>query len=288
MQLGYIGLGKMGHNMVSRLIEKKHDVFAFDKNDDSFKNTNSLKELCEKLKSPRVIWLMVPYQAVDGVLGELMLHLSRGDTIIDGGNSPYKESMRRAKELSSSGIKFLDIGVSGGPGGALAGACLMIGGELEDFNKLEPLFKDLSADGGYGYMGKHGAGHFVKMVHNGIEYGMMQAIAEGFTVMKNSEFNLNLENIADLYNHRSVIESRLVNWLKEGFNEFGQDMDKVSGSVASSGEGQWTVDAAKELGVPVRVIEDALRFRLDSKNSPSYTGKLLSVMRNRFGGHKVN
>jgi 6-phosphogluconate dehydrogenase len=136
-------------------------------------------------------------------------------------------------------------------------------------------------------MGKSGAGHFVKMVHNGIEYGMMQAIAEGFSVMKNSEFNLNLEKIADLYNHRSVIESRLVNWLKEGFEEFGESLDKVSGSVESSGEGQWTVDAAKELGVPVRVIEDALKFRYESQGNPSYTGKLLSAMRNRFGGHKI-
>lgn len=287
MKLGYIGLGKMGHNMVGRLTEKSHEVLAYDTQSSDLKNVDSIKELCEKLETPKLIWIMVPHEAVDDIISELKKYLKDGDTIIDGGNSPYKESVRRAEDLNSDGIKFLDVGVSGGPSGARDGACLMVGGEQEDFDKLEPLFKDLAAEAAYAYMGKHGAGHFVKMVHNGIEYGMMQSIAEGFDVMKNSKFNLDLEKISDLYNHKSVVESRLVGWLKEGFGEFGQDMNDVSGSVAASGEGLWTVETAKELGVPVPVIEDALKFRSDSQDKPSYAGKLLSAMRNRFGGHSA-
>jgi len=295
MKLGYIGLGKMGHNMVERLVEKKHEVFAFDVNEEARKaveGTNvhivsSIEELIASLEAPRVIWVMVPHQAVEEVIGQVVMHLADGDAVIDGGNSPYRESMRRANTLESTGINFVDAGVSGGPRGAREGACIMVGGDKEDFNALEPLFRDLAAPDGYAYMGTHGAGHFVKMVHNGIEYGMMQAIAEGFAVMKKSEFNLDLEKISDLYNHRSVVESRLVGWLKEGFSKFGQEMERVSGTVVASGEGEWTVKAAKELGVPVRVIKDALRFRTESEDNPSYTGKLLQAMRNRFGGHKA-
>jgi len=163
----------------------------------------------------------------------------------------------------------------------------MVGGDKEDFEALEPLFRDLAAPGAYGYMGTHGAGHFVKMVHNGIEYGMMQAIAEGFAMMEKSGFGLDLEKIADLYNHRSVVESRLVEWLKEGFEKFGQEMEGISGGVGASGEGEWTVEAARDLGVPAKVIEDAFAFRVASQDNPSYTGKLLQAMRNRFGGHSA-
>ena len=295
MKLGYIGLGKMGHNMVERLAEKKHEVFAFDINEEARKAVegknvhivSSIEELVASLEAPRVIWIMVPHQEVEEVLGQVVMHLADGDTIIDGGNSPYRESMRRANALESTGINFVDVGVSGGPSGAQDGACIMVGGDKEDFTALEPLFRDLAAPGGYGHMGTHGAGHFVKMVHNGIEYGMMQAIAEGFSVMKKSEFSLDLQKISDLYNHQSVVASRLVGWLKEGFEEFGQEMEEVSGRVAASGEGEWTVETAKELGVPVKVIENALAFRVASQDNPSYTGKLLQAMRNRFGGHKL-
>lgn len=285
MTLGYIGLGKMGHNMVERLVEKGHEVVSFDANGKG--TASSIGELVAGLEPPRIIWLMVPHDAVDDVIKELVPRLSKGDTVLDGGNSPYKESIRRADKFKSAGIKFLDVGVSGGPKGAREGACIMVGGDKKDFDALEPLFRDLAAPDAYAHVGAHGAGHFVKMAHNGIEYGMMQAIAEGFAVMKKSEFDLDLKKVADLYNHKSVVESRLVGWLKEGFEEFGEEMDGVSGSVGASGEGEWTVAAAKELGVPVKVIEDALRFRSESEDAPSYTGKLLSAMRNRFGGHNI-
>ncbi|MFY9457494.1 MAG: decarboxylating 6-phosphogluconate dehydrogenase [Candidatus Spechtbacterales bacterium] len=293
MKIGYIGLGKMGLNMVERLVEKRHEVFAFDLNEEArkaaekagSKPVSSIEELVKILEPPRTIWVMVPHQAVEEVIGQVVMHLADGDTIIDGGNSPYLASMRRASALESTGVNFVDAGVSGGPGGARDGACIMVGGDKEDFDNLEPLFRDLAVPDGYGYMGTHGAGHFVKMVHNGIEYGMMQAIAEGFSLMKKSEFNLDLKKIADLYNHRSVVESRLIGWLKEGFEKFGQEMEGVSHTVGASGEGKWAVEAAKELGVSVKVMEDALKFRNESKRNPSYTGKLLQAIRNIFGGH---
>jgi 6-phosphogluconate dehydrogenase len=295
MKLGYIGLGKMGFNMVERLLEKGHEVTVFDTNAESVTNiakhgacpSGSLKSLTAALVSPRLVWLMVPHQAVESVLQELIPLLREGDAVIDGGNSPYKESMRRALELERKGIDFLDAGVSGGPAGARNGACIMVGGKRSIFEKYEQLFRDLSADQGYKYMGKSGSGHFVKMVHNGIEYGMMQAIAEGFTVMKAFSFDLNLIKIAEVYNHKSVIESRLVGWLKDAFEEYGEDLRTISGSVSQSGEGLWTVEAAKELGIPVPIIERALNFRIQSEKKPGYTGQILSALRNQFGGHEV-
>ena len=218
---------------------------------------------------------------------EFIQFLDKGDTIIDGGNSPYKDSIRRAKELDGKGIDFLDAGVSGGPSGARNGACIMVGGKRVVYRKFKNLFRDLSARKGYAYVGKSGAGHFVKMVHNGIEYGMMQAIAEGFAVMKVSPFDLNLLKIADLYNHQSVIESRLVGWLKTAFKQYGEDLEYISGSVAQTGEGSWTVEAAKELGIPAPIIEGALNFRIQSQTNPTYTGKIVSALRNQFGGHEV-
>ena len=296
MELGYIGLGKMGFNMVERLLEKGHSVVVFDKNEEAVKDISkrgahaagSLQAMIAALAPPRLVWIMVPYQAVDAVLLELIPLLQKGDTIIDGGNSPYKESMRRAHELDSKGIDFLDVGVSGGPAGARNGACLMIGGSKNRFDRLEGLFRDISADQGYGHVGGSGAGHFVKMVHNGIEYGMMQSIAEGFAVMKASNFDLNLVRIAGVYNRRSVIESRLVGWLKSAFEEHGENLDDISGSVSQSGEGLWTVEAAKELGVPAPIIEGSFQFRVQSQERPSYTGQIVSALRNQFGGHEVS
>jgi 6-phosphogluconate dehydrogenase len=295
MKLGYIGLGKMGFNMVEHLLEKGYQVVAFDRNGDAVKEakskgarvSDSVTSLVAALPQPRLIWIMVPYRAVDAVLKELTPLLAKGDTVIDGGNSPYKESIRRAKELETRGIDFLDAGVSGGPSGARNGACIMIGGRKEVFQKFEALFRDLSVPDGYGCMGKTGAGHFVKMVHNGIEYGMMQALAEGFAVMKASDFGLDLGKITDVYNHKSVIESRLVGWLQSAFAQYGEDLREISGSAAQSGEGMWTVEAGKELGIPMPVIQGALDFRIQSQKNPSYTGKLISAMRNQFGGHEV-
>jgi 6-phosphogluconate dehydrogenase len=295
MKLGYIGLGKMGSNMVERLLEKQHAVVAFDRDENSIKaakdkgaqSADTLAELVAAVSAPRLVWIMVPHQAVDAVLKELTPLLTKGDTVIDGGNSPYKESIRRAKELEAGGIDFLDAGVSGGPAGARNGACIMVGGRKEVFQKFEALFRDLSVTDGYGFMGRSGSGHFVKMVHNGIEYGMMQALAEGFAVMKASDFGLNLSKITDVYNHKSVIESRLVGWLQSAFVQYGEDLRDISGSAAQSGEGMWTVEAGKELGVPTPVIQAALDFRIQSQVHPNYTGKLISAMRNQFGGHEV-
>ncbi len=295
MKLGYIGLGKMGFNMVERLLEKGYQVVAFNKSPEPVRRiaergaqpAESLRALAAALAPPRIVWIMVPHQAVDTVLNDLVPLLERGDTVIDGGNSPYKESIRRGRELEARGIDYLDAGVSGGPSGARNGACIMVGGRKEIFDRHEHLFRELSTINGYGYMGGSGAGHFVKMVHNGIEYGMMQALAEGFAVMKASGFDLNLAKIADLYNHKSVIESRLVGWLKNAYELHGMELTGISGSAMQSGEGMWTVEVAKELGVPAPVIEGALAFRLQSQKNPSYTGKIISALRNEFGGHEA-
>jgi 6-phosphogluconate dehydrogenase len=294
-KLGYIGLGKMGFNMVERLIEKHYAVTVYDKNRKSVNKiaiygaqpAKSIKNLILSLDTPRLIWIMVPHQAIDSVLRELIPYLQQGDTIVDGGNSSFRESMRRSQELQRHGIDFLDVGVSGGPSGARNGACIMVGGRKNVFHRFRRLFRDLACRGGFGYMGRSGAGHFVKMVHNGIEYGMMQAIAEGFSIMRKSPFSLNLKEIADLYNHRSVIESRLVGWLQQAFELYGDSLLGITGTVAHSGEGAWTVEAARALGVPVPVIEEALNFRIRSRYHPDYAGQILSAMRNQFGGHDV-
>lgn len=295
LKIAYIGLGKMGLNMVERMIEKGYEVSAFDVNEEARKKAgeagalifDSIEKLVRQEESPRLVWVMVPHKFVDDVLEKVKPILQKGDTVIDGGNSPYKESIRRAKELRGSGVNFLDVGVSGGPSGARNGASLMVGGEKKDYEKYEELFKDLSVPEGYGHMGDHGAGHFVKMVHNGIEYGMMQAIAEGFAIMKKSPLNLNLTKIAEVYNKGTVIESRLINWLGNAYREEGEDLKEISGKISHSGEGLWTVEASKELGVPAPVIEDSLNFRIESQENPSYTGQIVSALRNQFGGHEV-
>ncbi|MEK7574679.1 MAG: phosphogluconate dehydrogenase (NAD(+)-dependent, decarboxylating) [Patescibacteria group bacterium] len=295
IKIGYIGLGKMGMNMVFCLREKGYDVLAYNRKPEpreiahkaGVPVASSVKELVGNLAKPRTVWLMVSNGGVDEVLREVVSYLDKGDTIIDGGNSLYKDSIRRSIDLEKKGINFLDVGVSGGPKGARYGACIMVGGKKKVYEKYESLFEDLAAIGAFAYMGTAGAGHFVKMVHNGIEYGMMQAIGEGFAVMKASDFKLDLEKVAALYNHKSVIESRLVGWLASAYEKQGTDLAGVSGSVAHTGEGEWTVNAAKELNVPVPVIEKSFQFRVDSAKNPSYTGQVLSALRNKFGGHSM-
>jgi 6-phosphogluconate dehydrogenase len=295
MKLGYIGLGKMGFNMVERLLEKSHQVVVFDSDPGAVsaitakgaEPAGSLEEMAGRLEAPRLFWIMVPYAAVDSVLQRLMPFLATGDTVIDGGNSPYKHSMQRALDLRGRGIDFLDAGISGGPAGARTGACIMVGGREEAFRAREPLFRDLALENGYIYTGPAGSGHFVKMVHNGIEYGMMQALAEGFTVLKTSPFGLDMAAIANLYQHGSVIESRLVGWLRQGYERFGPDLKEVPGSAAQSGEAMWTIEAARELGVSVPIIQASLEFRLASARIPSYTAKVVSVLRHEFGGHEL-
>ena len=294
-EIGYIGLGKMGSNMVSRLIDDGGRVVAYDPDEKARQAAagrgaevhDTIAAVAGALKAPRAVWIMVPHSVVDSVLAELVPHLQPGDVVIDGGNSFYKDSLRRAKELVEQGIHYLDVGVSGGPSGARAGACLMIGGPKEVYKRYEGLFASLAVAGGYDYMGASGAGHFVKMVHNGIEYGMMQAIAEGFAVIKQHPEGFDLTRIANLYNHGSVIESRLIEWLREAYQDYGPNLDEISGTVAHSGEGLWTVNTAKEFGIPVPIIEGALQFRVQSQDTPSYTGQILSALRNQFGGHEV-
>ncbi len=297
-QIGYIGLGKMGFNMVQRLLEKGWEVAATDASEtqkSKLKSQNSsatvidsAAQVVKVLPAPRVVWIMVPHRVVDRVLKEIVPYLETGDIVIDGGNSNYKETIQRARGLAKQGVEFLDVGVSGGPAGARNGVCLMIGGDQKSYARLEELWRDLACESGYAYLGTSGAGHFVKMVHNGIEYGMMQAMAEGFAVMQaKQEFQLDLPAIAELYHHGSVVQSRLTDWLARAYKESGQDLANISSTVAHSGEGQWTVEAAKELGIPVPVIQEALQFRIDSEKKPSYTGKVVSALRNQFGGHEV-
>lgn len=294
-ELGYIGLGKMGFGMVERLLERGYDVVVYDKNSDvveelvkkGARRADTLPDLVNKLSPSRLLWIMVPFSAVDHVLAEVSPLLSASDVVVDGGNSPYLESVRRGKELAEKGVHFLDAGTSGGPSGARNGACVMVGGDKGVYEEYKTLFEDISAPDAFGYMGSSGAGHFVKMVHNGIEYGMMQAIAEGFAVLKKSEFGINLTEASRVYDNKSVIESRLIEWLMNAYKVHGEDLLDVSGEVDSTGEGAWTVEAAKHLDVPIPVIEGSLHFREQSKGNPSYTGKVLSALRNQFGGHSI-
>lgn len=298
--LGVVGLGKMGANIARQLMSKGWRIVGYDKSQDAVKKMEkegmggaySLKELADKLDSQKVIWIMVPAgNSVDeaifakGGLGEL---LKKGDIIIDAGNSFFEDTEERYKKLKKTGINFVDVGVSGGPAGALTGASLMIGGSKKNFEKLERLFADVSQDNGYQFFEGEGAGHFVKMVHNGIEYGMMQSLAEGFAIMKNGPYKkLDLAKIVEVYNHGSVIESRLVGWLGDVYEKYGQDLKEISGRVAHTGEGAWTVNTASKLKIPAPIIKAAFDFRVKSKKNPSYTGKILSALRNQFGGHNI-
>lgn len=282
--------------MAQHLVEKGWEVHGFDASAEKREAASrfngvtvheSLLEMAGALPLPRLVWIMVPHEFVDEVLADLLRGMSQGDTIIDGGNSHYKETIRRVQKTNRLGVTFMDVGVSGGPEGARNGACLMVGGNRETFLKLEDLWRDLAVPEGYGHFEGIGAGHFVKMVHNGIEYGMMQGIAEGFSVLRRSGYDFDLKEVARVYRRGSVIESRLMAWLAEGYAEFGTELDDISGTVEFSGEGAWTIEAAREQGVPVPIIEASQKFREASLNNPSYTGKILSMLRNMFGGHKA-
>ncbi|MBI2514684.1 glucose-6-phosphate dehydrogenase [Candidatus Wolfebacteria bacterium] len=296
-EIGIIGLGKMGLNIGKRLLQAGSRVVGFDENKNAVKEleklggigTGSIRELTTKLSRPKIIWLMLPAgDAVEKVIfGSLANLLQKGDVIIDGGNSFYEDSMRRQAQLKKLEIEFLDAGVSGGPEGVLKGPAIMVGGGRNVFDKIEPLFRDLAGRTSYGYMGVSGAGHFVKMIHNGIEYGMMQAIAEGFALMKKSPYKLDLRKIAGIYNHGSVIESKLIGWLGQAFHDFGQELKPVSGRVAHTGEGEWTVKTARKMKIPVPIIKGSFEARKKSKKNPSYGGKILTALRHQFGGHSI-
>ena len=299
--VGVVGLGKMGAGLARNALSRGWDVVGFNRTTsvahamaaEGLTPADTLEGLVAALEPPRAVWLMVPAgKPVDDMLfgvddrgGALADLLAPGDLVVDGGNSFYRDSLERSSRLAERGIGFLDVGTSGGPGGARAGACLMIGGDRELFERLEPLFADVSVPGGYRFFEGVGAGHFVKMIHNGIEYGMMQAIAEGFQMLHLGPFDLDLEQVADVYQHGSVVESRLLEWLVDAFAQHGDDLADVSGSVGHTGEGEWTVKTAEELGLEARVISDALRFRIESERNASYAGQVLTALRDQFGGH---
>ncbi len=299
-QIGVVGLGKMGRGIALNLIDHGWEVHAFNRHTEVAHGmeaqgvlpADSPAELVAALQQPRIVWLMVPAGApVDAMLfGDderpgLADSLQPGDVVIDGGNSRYTDAPARAERLAQRGIAFLDCGTSGGPAGARNGACLMIGGDERAFRLAEAVFADIAVPDGYRFFGGVGSGHFVKMVHNGIEYGMMQAIAEGFALMHQAPENLDLAAVADVYQHGSVVESRLVGWLRDAYVRYGGDLTPIGGTVGQTGEGRWTVEAAREAGIPTPVIEHALAFRTESEEHPSYTGQVLQALRNEFGGH---
>ncbi len=295
MEIGFVGLGKMGKGIVLHLIEKGIKVVVWNRSRDDVDEVAKFgatpakthKELVEKLKTPRIIWIMVPQGApVDEMINKLLPHVDKKDLIIDSGNSFYKDTLRRGKKLKGK-VHFMDIGTSGGPSGARRGACLMIGGDKKDFKRVEKILKIIAAPKALGFFGRLGAGHFTKMVHNGIEYGMMQAIAEGAAVLKKSKFKLNLAEIFRVYNNQSVIDSRLIGWGEESFRE-DPNLKNISSKIDSTGEGEWTINTAKELRVDVSVIKKSFEVRQKSTvKSESFRDKVVSALRGKFGGHPV-
>lgn len=291
MEIGLIGLGKMGLNLALNLADHGHQVVGYDNfakfEEDSFKRVSSIEEMVGSLKAPRTIWLMVPAgEITETVIGELLPLLQKGDTLIDGGNSNYKDTLRRAAMLQEHGIYFFDCGTSGGTEGARHGICSMIGGDEEKFKDIEQVFKDISVENGYLYTGKAGSGHFLKMIHNGIEYGMMQAIAEGFDILSKSQFDYNYEEVAGVWDNGSIISSYLMGLTQNAFSK-DANLDEIRGVMNSSGEGQWTVETALDLKVPAPVITMSLMMRHRSQEDDTFTGKVVAALRNEFGGHAV-
>ncbi len=300
MRLGYIGLGKMGKNMVLRLLENNIEVVAWNRSEEPLKEVavagavvaKDIKDLVEKLPSPKIVWLMLPAgEVTDQYIDHVLEFLKEGDLLIDGANSFYKDTLRRAEKIKAKKVRFMDIGVSGGPGGARNGACLMIGGDNNDYLEIKELVKAASAPEAFGYFGPVGSGHFSKMIHNGIEYGMMEAIAEGAAILKTSDFELDLPEIFRVYNNRSVIESRLVEWTQQALSE-DPDLKEISAKINSTGEGEWTIKTAKELGVDTPVIEDSFKVRQKSAedkedSANGFRNKVVSAMRGKFGQHEV-
>jgi len=296
MQLAMIGLGKMGGNMTERLLRGGHSVVVYDRSADAVDRTvklgatgaQSLSDVVSKLSAPRIVWIMVPAgQPVDDTIAELMKELKRGDVIIDGGNSNFHDTMRRGKALAEHGIEFMDAGTSGGVWGLENGYCEMVGGSDAAFKLCEPIFRTLAPEDGYAHVGPTGAGHYVKMVHNGIEYGMLQAYAEGYEVLHaSSEFKLDLHKIAALWQHGSVVRSWLNDLAERAFARDG-DLKDLKGYVEDSGEGRWTVQEAIDLNVPAPVITLSLIMRLRSRQPDSFGAKVIAALRNEFGGHAV-
>jgi 6-phosphogluconate dehydrogenase len=288
VQLGMIGLGRMGHGMTERLREHGHDVRSYDPKVEE-RTASSLEELKEQLEAPRAFWMMVPAGKItEDVFHDLLKIADAGDTIVDGGNSNFRDSIARYNEAQERGIHFVDVGVSGGIWGLEVGFCLMAGGDDEPVSRLEPIFEALAPEDGYAHVGPSGAGHFVKMIHNGIEYGLMQAYAEGFEVMRaNKEYDLDLYAIAGIWRYGSVIRSWLLELLHAAFEKEGHHLEAIEGYVEDSGEGRWTIAEAIAEDVPVPVISAALYARFASRQQESFAAKVTAALRNQFGGHAV-
>jgi 6-phosphogluconate dehydrogenase len=295
MKIGMVGLGRMGGNMTVRLLRHGHEVVAFDRNDDAVTaaegqgaaGAHSLEEVLKQLEPPRVVWIMVPAGDItEKTIQELRAMLSSGDVLIDGGNSNFRDSQRRAEEAAADGVRFLDCGTSGGIWGLENGYCLMVGGEREAFDEAEPIFAALAPRDGYAYVGPSGAGHFVKMVHNAIEYGLLAAYGEGFEIMKNSEFDLDLLSIAGIWRYGSVVRSWLLELLVDALQR-DPKLERIRGYVEDSGEGRWTVVEAIAESVPAPITALSLFMRFASRQEESFAAKVIAALRNEFGGHAV-
>jgi 6-phosphogluconate dehydrogenase len=286
VKLGMVGLGRMGGNMTERLRERDHEVMTYDRSGNG--TASSLEELVSQLEAPRAVWLMIPAGApTEEAFQELLTLCAPADVIVDGGNSNFRDSQRRAGAAEQRGLHFVDAGVSGGIWGREVGYCLMVGGEEEPVSRLEPVLRDLAPEDGYAHVGPSGAGHFVKMVHNGIEYGLMQAYAEGFAILQASEFELDLTELAGIWRYGSVVRSWLLELLHAAFEENGGELEGIAGYVEDSGEGRWTVFEAINESVPAPAISAALFARFASRQEESFAAKVNAALRNQFGGHAI-
>jgi 6-phosphogluconate dehydrogenase len=282
-----IGLGRMGAGMTERLREAGHEIQTYDPNVDA-RTASSLAELEEQLKAPRAFWMMIPAGEITEQTFQQLLELAdEGDTIVDGGNSNFRDSKRRYVEAKHHGIHFVDAGVSGGVWGLEIGFCLMVGGDEEPVGRLEPIFVSLAPDDGYAHVGPAGAGHFVKMVHNGIEYGLMQSYAEGFEIMEHSEYDLDAHEISGIWRNGSVVRSWLLELLHSAFESHGPKLDDIAPYVEDSGEGRWTINEAINENVPAPVIAASLFARFASRDEIKFSAKVAAALRNQFGGHAV-
>ncbi|MGD7046282.1 phosphogluconate dehydrogenase (NAD(+)-dependent, decarboxylating) [Jeotgalibacillus proteolyticus] len=295
MKVGMIGLGKMGFNLALQLQERKFEVEAFDLNENAIEKISSngisahrsIASLAQSFEGRKILWMMVPAgDATESVFHQLLEECGEGDIIIDGGNAHYKDSIRRDELASQKGISFFDCGTSGGTEGARNGACLMVGGDKEKFKEIESIFKEISVDNGYLHTGPAGSGHYLKMVHNGIEYGMMQAIAEGFEVLDKSPFPYQFEEVAGVFNHGSVIRSWLMELTQSAFSK-DEDLSSIKGVMHSSGEGKWTIEEALNLQTATPIIALSLMMRYRSLETDTFSGKVVAALRNEFGGHAV-
>src|SRR5882757_3153072 len=287
MQLGMIGLGRMGNGMTERLRQHGHDVKTYDPKVEA-RTAESLERLKEQLEAPRAFWMMVPAgEITEGVFRDLLDLADKDDVIVDGGNSNFRDSQRRYGEAKAKGVNFIDSGVSGGIWGLQVGFCLMAGGDDEPVQRLEPIFTALAPENGYAHVGASGAGHFTKMVHNGIEYGLMQAYAEGFEIIEHSEFDVDLHELAGIWRYGSVVRSWLLDLLHSAFESHGNELEDIAPYVEDSGEGRWTIHEALAENVPAPVISAALFARFASRDDINFAAKVAAALRNQFGGHAI-